>query len=239
MTRGRPVELDQSTEADQAPAGATAAGETAPEAPPAPTHTGTHDDGTHDDHLSPDGTDLTAVLALLRELVVASGEYHVRAAQREHVIDLLHDDVERLRAGERRGLLRPLLVDLCRLRNDLLRQAETLPEDFTAEQARVLLRSYAQSMELTLGNGGVTPYAPEPGQPFDFRLHRRVGTVDTGDADLAGRVGRVRADGYTDTETDRPMAPAEVLLYTLRGPSPRETAPENTAPEDTVTTDRG
>jgi hypothetical protein len=222
---GAAVELDHSTDAGRTPAGATAPEPTALVTPELPAAHGDSPTSTAD-------AELTTVLAVLRDLAAASGEYHVRAAQRERVIDRLHDEVERLRSGERRGLLRPLLVDLCRLRNDLLRQAETLPDGFTAEQARELLRSYADTVELTLESGGVVPYAPRPADPFDFRAHRRVGTVDTADADLAGRIGGVRADGYTDTEADRPMAPAEVLLYTLR-----TTSPGNTAPEDHVTTD--
>ena len=111
----------------------------------------------------------------LERLAASSERYHARAEQREGVIDHLRSEVDRLRRGERRGLLRPLLVEICRLRNDLLRQAEDLPGDFDAERARLLLRSYAESIELALEDNGVATFAPEQGDRFVPRLHRRVG----------------------------------------------------------------
>jgi len=111
---------------------------------------------------------------------VSSERYHARAEQREGVIDHLHAEVDRLRRGERRGLLRPLLVEICRLRNDLLRQAEDLPADFDAGRARLLLRSYADSVELALEDSGVATFAPEQGDQFEPRLHRRSNRTSPG-----------------------------------------------------------
>ena len=78
---------------------------------------------------------LTEISATLREVADQSGRYHTRAEQRESVIDLLRTELEVLRRGERRGLLRPLLADLCRLRGDLLSQSAALPADFDAGKA--------------------------------------------------------------------------------------------------------
>lgn len=151
----------------------------------------------------------------VQRLATSSERDHTRAEQREGVIDHLHSEVDRLRRGERRGLLRPLLVEICRLRNDLLRQAEDLPSDFDAGQARVLLRSYAESVELTLEDSGVATFAPQERDRFEPRLHRRVGGEATSDPELAGRVARVRRSGYLDIDTDSPIAPAEVVLFML------------------------
>jgi hypothetical protein len=84
---------------------------------------------------------LTEIRQALQELADSSERYHVRAEQREGFIDHLRAEVERLRRGDRRGLLRPLLVEMCRLRNDLLRQSDDLPADYDAELSRALLRS--------------------------------------------------------------------------------------------------
>lgn len=146
-------------------------------------------------------------------LAASAEHYHTRAEQREGVIDHLHDEVDRLRRGERRGLLRPLLVEMCRLRNDLLRQAEDLPGDFDAGRARLLLRSYAESVELALEDSGVATFAPEKGDRFEPRMHRRVGGESTADPEAAGCVARVRRSGYLDIETNTPIAPAEVVLF--------------------------
>ena len=156
---------------------------------------------------------LTKISAAVRQLADSSERYHLRAEQREAVIDHQRDEVDRLRRGERRGLLRPLLVETCRLRNDLLRQAGELPADFNAERAALLLRSYAESVEITLENSGVRTFAPEPGDPFDPRMHRRVGGQLPEDPALVGRIASVSRDGYLDVDSNSPLAPAEVAVF--------------------------
>jgi molecular chaperone GrpE len=156
---------------------------------------------------------LTGISATLSEVADQSRRYHTRAEQRESVIDLLRSELEVLRRGERRGLLRPLLADLCRLRGDLLSQSAALPADFDAVKAADLLRSYAETIELTLDSNGVVTYAPEGGERFDPRLHRRVGGEPTDDPALAGHVAAVRRVGYLDVEANSPIAPAEVTVF--------------------------
>jgi molecular chaperone GrpE len=156
---------------------------------------------------------LTEIAATLSEVADQSRRYHTRAEQRESVIDLLRSELEVLRRGERRGLLRPLLADLCRLRGDLLSQSATLPADFDAVKAADLLRSYAETIELTLDSNGVVTFAPEGGERFDPRLHRRVGGEPTDDPALAGHVAAVRRVGYLDIEANSPIAPAEVTVF--------------------------
>lgn len=156
---------------------------------------------------------LTEITATLSEVADQSKRYHTRAEQRESVIDLLRSELEVLRRGERRGLLRPLLADLCRLRGDLLSQSAALPADFDAVKAADLLRSYAETIELTLDSNGVVTFAPESGERFDPRLHRRVGGEPTHDPALAGHVAAVRRVGYLDIEANSPIAPAEVTVF--------------------------
>lgn len=160
-----------------------------------------------------DGEVITRIAASVRELADSAGRYHARAEQREHVIDHLRTEVDRLRRGERRSLLRPLLVEICQLRNDLLRQAGELPPDFDAGRATLLLKSYAESVELALEHHGVVSFAPEGGDAFDPRIHRRVGGEAAPDPALSGRIAEVRRDGYLDVDTNSPIAPAEVVVY--------------------------
>jgi molecular chaperone GrpE (heat shock protein) len=169
-----------------------------------------------------DGGLLAGIAASVRELADSTERYHARARQRENVIDHLGAEVDRLRRGERRGLLRPLLVEICRLRNDLLRQAGELPADFDTERAALLLRSYAESIELALENNGVVTFAPEGGDAFDPRMHRRVGGEPTPDPAFAGRIAGVRRDGYLDVDANSPIAPAEVVVFAAAVPEPRQ-----------------
>jgi molecular chaperone GrpE len=170
-------------------------------------------DGSPDPETSTAEALLAEISATLSEVADQSRRYHTRAEQRESVIDLLRSELEVLRRGERRGLLRPLLADLCRLRGDLLSQSAALPADFDAVKAADLLRSYAETIELTLDSNGVVTYAPEGGERFDPRLHRRVGGEPTDDPALAGHVAGVRRVGYLDVEANSPIAPAEVTVF--------------------------
>jgi molecular chaperone GrpE len=159
---------------------------------------------------------LTAEISVaVRELADSSQRYHARAEQREAVIDHLRDEVDRLRRGERRGLLRPLLADMCRLRDDLLKQAATLPAEFDAAKAAALLQSYAETIEITLESNGVITYTPDAGDSFNPRLHRRVSGEPTAETALAGHIAAIRRDGYLDIEANNPIAPAEVTVYAV------------------------
>ena len=156
---------------------------------------------------------LTELAGTVREMASSMERYHTRAQQREEVIDYLRSELDLLRRGERRGLLRPVLADLCRLRDDLLKQASTLPADFTADKAADLLRSYAETIELTLESNGVITYAPDSGDLFDPRMHRRISGEPTDDPTQAGHVAAVKRDGYLDIEANSPIAPAEVTVF--------------------------
>lgn len=170
---------------------------------------------------------LAGIAASVRDLAGSAERYHARAEQRENVIDHLRAEVERLRRGERRGLLRPLLAEICRLRNDLLRQAGELPEDFGTERAALLLQSYAESVELALENSGVVSFAPDSGDAFDPRMHRRIGGEPAPDPALAGRIARVRRDGYLDVDANSPIAPAEVVVFVTAPPQSHHDKPGN------------
>jgi molecular chaperone GrpE len=156
---------------------------------------------------------LAELSAAVRDLAGAAERYHDRAAQREGVIDHLRSELETLRRGERRGMLRPLLTEMCRLRNDLLRQAATLPPDYDAEQAAKLLISFAETVDLALENNGVASYAPDEGDPFDPRRHRRLRGAESVDPAQSGRIAQVLRNGYLDVEANSPIVPAEVTVF--------------------------
>ncbi|MFG1917483.1 nucleotide exchange factor GrpE [Micromonospora sp. NPDC048898] len=143
-----------------------------------------------------------------------------RAAAREQVIDRLHEENQRLRAGERRLLLRPLLTDLQRLRHDLLRTAAGLPPTFDATAAAEMLRSYAANLELTLERGGVSVLAPAVGAVFDPSTQRATATEPASDPGQHGTVAAVVLDGYHDVEAGRTAVPAAVRVHRWTDPEP-------------------
>jgi molecular chaperone GrpE len=182
----------------------------------------------------PDGTtvvdDIREELTLLRKAVE---QHHERAAARERVIDQLSAELDRLRLGDRRSLLRPVLLELCRLRDDLLKQASSLPATFSAEQAQDLLSSYADSVELALETQSVLPFAPVQGERFDPRRHRRISSAPTADEAQHSTVASFERSGYTDEETERVLQPAWVVLYEYRAPEPAPDAEHAANPSTT------
>lgn len=157
-----------------------------------------------------DSSDMVRVVRALERQVA---EHHSRAAAREQVIDNLHAEVERRRAGEGNLLLRPVVTDLQNLREGLLREAETLPAELTSEQAAELLRSFALSVEQALERCGSVPIEVTAGDDFSPRSHRAVRRVAAEDARQDATVAAVVAGGYQATETGRVTTPARVHVY--------------------------
>jgi molecular chaperone GrpE len=135
-----------------------------------------------------------------------------RAAARERVIDHLHAEVERLRSVERVGVMRPVIVDLCRLRDDLLRQASSLPTGLTTAQGAELLRSYADSVNESLERCGVEVLPTAVGTPFVPGQQQIAGVVEVSDPELDGTVVEVVRDGYVEVDGGKVVAPARIKL---------------------------
>lgn len=142
---------------------------------------------------------------------------HDRAQAREAVVDRLHEEVERLRAGEARSLLRPAVTDLRRLRDDLLGQARSVPQTMTRGQVADLLESYADSVVLILERCGIIAIRPEPDTKFDPRQQQISSIAETVERDLDGTVASILSDGYAEADTGRPVAPASVIVYRHAG----------------------
>ncbi len=146
-------------------------------------------------------------------LSVQCGREHDRATVREKIIDRLHEENERLRAGDRQIVLRPLLTDMQRMRHELLRESARLPEQMSGPQVAAVLRSFAYSLELSLQRGGVDVIAPAIGSAVDPVRHRVTATLATTDQTLDATVAEVIMDGYFDTAAERTTTPAQVQAH--------------------------
>jgi molecular chaperone GrpE len=146
-----------------------------------------------------------------------------RAAARERVIERQHADIERLRTDERFGLLQPVLVDLCALRNDLLRQASTLPPDLSVARMVDLLESFAASVEDTLLRCGVEPQPREVGTPFAPRRQRVARVVEVADPERDGTVAEIVQDGYAEVDGGRVVLPTRVAVHRAVAAPPQNT----------------
>ena len=158
---------------------------------------------------------------------------HARAEAREKTIDRLHAEVERLRAGETRLLLRPVIADLRRLRDDLITQARALAGASSEAKPAPLLESFADSVEYTLERCGVTVVRPVQDAPCDPAEHHVTGFAPTDDGSLDGRIMKIVSDGYRDEAGARLIAPARVIAYRASaGAAPREDAQPGDVPAE-------
>ena len=138
---------------------------------------------------------------------------HDRAKAREAVIDRLHEENQRLRAGEVREFLRPVLADLRHVRDDLRGQARSVPETMSGANVDVLLESYADSVVIILERYGIMAVSPQPRAPFDPRRHSATETMTAPGPELDGMIAAVLSDGYEDARTGAIIAPARVVVY--------------------------
>ncbi len=159
------------------------------------------------------GARLGAVEAHLAAMRERLDEDTARAAARERVIDRQHAEIQRLRSAERNGVLRPVVTDLYRLRNDLLRQAATVPAAITGEQVRSLLRSFAEEVTDALERCGVGVMPNAAGTGIEPGRHQVANAVPTDEGERDGTVAEVLADGYAEIDTGRVIAPARVTVY--------------------------
>jgi molecular chaperone GrpE len=150
-----------------------------------------------------------ALVEVTQQLAGASD----RALARERVIDRQHEEIERLKSVERAGQLRPVVTDLCRLRNGLLRQAETVPAEMTGPQVAALLESFAATVAEALERCGVIALPREVGGSFAPSRQQVATVVDIDDPGQDGTVAEVVQDGYAEIDSGKVVVAARVSLH--------------------------
>jgi molecular chaperone GrpE (heat shock protein) len=159
------------------------------------------------------------VVERLTAVEAAVGEFHRRSAHREAVIDRLHEENQRLRGGQHRALLEPVVVDLIRLYDSLHAERRRLGEDGR------IFESFADDVLLTLERCGLEEFTAEAGEPFDPGRHAAVSVVPTDDPELDGTVAEPVAAGFAERETGRVRRPARARFHQLRRDEERDEDP--------------
>lgn len=159
---------------------------------------------------------LAAIEAVLLELTQRLAAESDRALARERVIDRQHEEIERLRSIERAGQLRPVVIDLCRLRNGLLRQAGTVPAEMTGPQVANLLSSFAATVAETLERCGVTVLPCEEGDAFRPSSHQVAAVEESEDPQRDATVAEVVQHGYAEIDGGKVVVPARIRLHRYR-----------------------
>jgi molecular chaperone GrpE (heat shock protein) len=146
--------------------------------------------------------DRVAQLARVEDRLAESQRLLVRQSE---LADKLHAENQRLRAGELRGAMLPLVRDLLRLHDDIGRIASE------AERAEDLKLMQASLLD-ALARNGVVVACPETGEQFDTKRHSAAGVVATDDASLDRSIAEVIRLGF-QWEDGQAIRVADVRVY--------------------------
>ncbi len=151
--------------------------------------------------------DLAVRFGQVEELLA---EFHRRSAHRESVIDRLHEENQRLRAGIGRLILEPVIADLIRLYDQLDREARRLGAEARDQR---LLSSFIDDVAQILDRCGIDVFSAEPGDPFDRDRHRPVAVVACHDESRHNTVAEVIFAGFIERDTGRVRRPVQARFH--------------------------
>jgi molecular chaperone GrpE len=136
--------------------------------------------------------------------------FHRRAEHRESVIDQLHEENQRFKAGLRREVLEPVVTDLIRLHDQLSREARR--QAGHGQDAR-LAESFADDVAQILDRCGMDMITAAPGDRFDINRHQPLEVVACADEAQHNTVAEVTAAGFVDRETGHLRRPLQARFY--------------------------
>ncbi|HVR05016.1 MAG TPA: nucleotide exchange factor GrpE [Solirubrobacteraceae bacterium] len=156
--------------------------------------------------------------------VVGSLAERLEEAQRlmgrqvEHA-DRLHAENQRLRTGELRAALLPLVRDLLRLHDDLRRMIDGADDEHSRD-----LEIVRTSLLDALARNGLVSIEPTLGEAFDPKWHSAAGVLATEDASLDRTIAEVARIGFR-WEDNQLVRAAETHVFKVRTDPPITTSP--------------
>lgn len=146
----------------------------------------------------------------------------MRTAQEEKIIDSMHEELQKYRADLYASLLRPVLSELCGIRDNILRNKafyeEKAEKDGEAELMVPfkLLVDYAYEIQDLLQNNDVFIYRTKAGAAFDPTKHRVTRKVETPEKELHGKIVESQSAGYL--YCGKTLSPEKVAVYYYKKP---------------------
>jgi molecular chaperone GrpE (heat shock protein) len=122
--------------------------------------------------------------------------------------DELHKENRRLRDGELREAISPLIRGLARVADDIFRIRASRPDDEDLAHIDTRVRE-------VLHDAGATTVRPDVGDPFDPRMHQAAGSTPTTEPERDRTVAEVRRDGLI-IDGGRMLRPADVIVFRLQ-----------------------
>ena len=137
-------------------------------------------------------------------------EFNRRSAHRESVIDQLHEENQRLRAGMGRLILDPVVTDLIRLHDQLAREVRRLEAEGQDPQ---MIGSFAEDVGQILERCGIDTFSAEPGDAFERDRHRVLAIVVCDEESRHNTVAEVVAVGFLERDTGRIRRPVQARVH--------------------------
>ena len=168
-------------------------------------------------------TELERLTEALQRAEQRADELAVVARKQSEMADELHAENRRMREGEVREAVAPIVRGLARLADEIgqIRAG--------AEPTEADLVHLDQRVGELLHDAGVTPLCPSPGEPFDVHVHTAAGSVPTEDPLEDQTIVGVRKRGLI-RDDGRLVRPAEVLVFRFDTRSDHRGNPTGTPP---------
>ncbi len=145
---------------------------------------------------------LATALAGLEGRLAESQRLLVRQSE---LADKLHAENQRLRAGELRAAILPLVRDLLRLHDDIGRIADATEQAEDLELMKISLLD-------ALARNGIVPVRPAAGEQFDPKRHSAASVVEADDPSLDRSISEVTRLGF-QWEDGQVVRVADVCVY--------------------------
>lgn len=168
--------------------------------------------------------DVEALQVRLAAAERRADELAMVSRRQSDMADELHKENRRLRDGELRLAIAPLIRGLARVTDDLHRIRAARPDDQDLAHIDSRVRE-------VLHDAGATTVRPEIGDPFDPRVHQAAGSAPTTERERDRTVAEVRREGLA-IEDGRMLRPADVVVFRLQAvPEPELLNPTGDEPE--------
>ena len=134
-------------------------------------------------------------------------------ASKERQIDSLHNELQAYRAGLHFKILRPVILDLISMHDDLSRMIESIPREegmIPISQVLKNLESFQVTAEEILQRNGVEPYSVD-GENFVSGRQRALQPVETDEPSLDKTIARRVRKGFEYDE--KILRPELVMIY--------------------------
>lgn len=174
---------------------------------------------------APDVSDADAtaadVIDRLQSIERSVGELQSLEERHLGIIEKLHADNTELRQGELTQAMKPLLLGIGQLHDDVSQMIAHAEDDL--QKKLMFIRELTLDL---LERHGVTPLDPEPRSPFDPKQHTAVSGVPADDPELHGTVAVVERIGFV-RDGQHLVRPAQVSVHRH---TPRKTVETQDSP---------